>query len=133
MRRVELHTSSPRRTFRRRRRDAKHGGNMIKLYLKDKKSFMKRYHGRSRVESVYSILKRCFGNHLSSKRRSLQRRELHPKSHSLQYRKSKLPHHQEGRQTLKPISPYCQNILRPTDRAQIPNPEAQREDGRAAS
>jgi transposase len=53
---------------------------MIKLYLEDKKTFMKRYHGRSRVESVYSILKRCFGNHLSSKRRSLQRRELHPKA-----------------------------------------------------
>jgi|GEM_PF-3076593 hypothetical protein len=123
----------PKKNIQAKKKGCQAWRDMIKLYLKDKKSFMKRYHGRSRVESVYSILKRCFGNHLSSKRRSLQRRELHPKSHSLQYRKSKLPHHQEGRQTLKPISPYCQNILRPADRAQIPNPEAQREDGRAAS
>lgn len=53
---------------------------MITLYLGDKKSFMKRYHGRNRVESVYSILKTCFGNHLSSRKRRMQRRELYLKA-----------------------------------------------------
>jgi len=54
--------------------------DMVMLYLEDKKSFMKRYHNRSRVESVYSILKTCFGNHLSSRKRRMQRRELYLKA-----------------------------------------------------
>ena len=50
--------------------------DMVTLYLEDKESFMKRYHNRSKVESVYSILKTCFGNHPSFRKRRMQRREL---------------------------------------------------------
>jgi len=49
---------------------------MIKLYREDKNAFEKHYHQRSLVESVYSALKTVFGNHLSSRRRKAQRREL---------------------------------------------------------
>jgi len=38
--------------------------------------FDRRYHQRSLVESVYSVLKTIFGNHLSSRRRKAQRRGL---------------------------------------------------------
>ncbi|MFQ6095791.1 MAG: hypothetical protein ACE5NN_06575 [Candidatus Bathyarchaeia archaeon] len=41
-----------------------------------------RYHNRSRVESIYATLKTRFGNHLSSKKRCMQRR-VTPQSHSL--------------------------------------------------
>ncbi|GBC75004.1 hypothetical protein HRbin06_00313 [archaeon HR06] len=54
--------------------------DMVTLYLEDKASFMKRYHNRSGVESIYSVLKTCFGNHLSSKKRRMQRRELYLKA-----------------------------------------------------
>jgi transposase len=53
---------------------------MITLWLEDKAAFLKRYHQRSKAESVYSVLKRCYGNHLSSRRRRAQRRELHLKT-----------------------------------------------------
>ncbi len=38
--------------------------------------FDRHYHQRSLVESVYSVLKTVFGNHLTSRRRKTQRREL---------------------------------------------------------
>jgi len=50
--------------------------SMVKLYREDKNEFEKHYHQRSLVESVYSVLKTVFGNHLSSRRRKAQRREL---------------------------------------------------------
>jgi transposase len=50
--------------------------SMIKLFKEDEDAFKKRYHRRSLVESVYSVLKTVFGNHLSSRRRKIQRREL---------------------------------------------------------
>jgi len=51
--------------------------SMIKLYREDKEEFNKHYHQRSRVESAYSVLKRVFGNALSSRRRRSQRNELY--------------------------------------------------------
>lgn len=53
--------------------------DMITLWLEDQATFLKRYHQRSKAESVYSALKRCYGNYLSSRKRSAQRRELHLK------------------------------------------------------
>lgn len=50
--------------------------SMIKLYRNDRKMFDRHYHRRSLVESVYSVLKTVFGNHLTSRRRKTQRREL---------------------------------------------------------
>ena len=59
----------------------KHGSqpwcDMLTLWLEDQNTFLKRYHQRSKAESVYSALKRCYGNHLASRRRTAQRRELH--------------------------------------------------------
>jgi hypothetical protein len=59
----------------------KHGSqawrDMITLWLKDQTTFLRRYHQRSKAESVYSALKRCYRNHLSSRKRTAQRRELH--------------------------------------------------------
>jgi transposase len=59
----------------------KHGSqawrDMITLWLENKEPFLKRYHQRSKAESVYSALKRCYGNHLASRKRTAQRRELH--------------------------------------------------------
>lgn len=49
---------------------------MIELYREDRKMFDRHYHQRSLVESVYSVLKTVFGNHLASRRRKAQRREL---------------------------------------------------------
>jgi len=51
--------------------------SMLKLYREDREEFDKHYHQRSRVESVYSVLKRVFGNALSSTRRRSQRNELY--------------------------------------------------------
>jgi transposase len=53
---------------------------MVTLWLEDQATFLKRYHQRSKAESVYSALKRCYGNHLSSHMRIAQRRELHLKT-----------------------------------------------------
>jgi transposase len=50
--------------------------SMIKLYREDRKMFDRNYHQRSLVESVYSVLKTVFGNHLTSRRKKAQRREL---------------------------------------------------------
>jgi hypothetical protein len=50
--------------------------DMVESYLADREAFLKRHHKRSRVEGIYSSLKRCFGNHLSSRKRRAQRREL---------------------------------------------------------
>jgi transposase len=41
---------------------------MIKQYRESREEFDKHYHKRSRVESVISVLKRVFGNNLTSKR-----------------------------------------------------------------
>ena len=48
----------------------------MESYLADREAFLKRHHKRSRVEGIYSSLKMCFGNHLSSRKRRAQRREL---------------------------------------------------------
>jgi transposase len=53
---------------------------MIALWLKDQTTFLRRYHQRSKAESVYSALKRCYGNHLASHKAAAQRRELHLKT-----------------------------------------------------
>jgi len=49
----------------------------VTLYREDGEAFMARYHGRSRAESVWSVLKRVYGNSLSSRKRRMQVRELH--------------------------------------------------------
>jgi len=63
-----------------RKRGSQAWRDMITLWLEDKKSFLERYHQRSKAESVYSALKRCYGNHLASHKRRAQRRELHLKT-----------------------------------------------------
>jgi hypothetical protein len=70
----------PKRNTTIRKRGSQPWRDMITLWLEDKKSFLKRYHQRSKVESVYSALKRCYGNHLASHKRRAQRRELHLKT-----------------------------------------------------
>lgn len=50
---------------------------MLRLYREEKEEFDKHYNQRSKVESVYSVLKRVFGNALSSRRRRSQRNELY--------------------------------------------------------
>jgi transposase len=70
----------PKKNTRMNKKGCQPWRDMIALYLEDKKAFMKRYHDRSKVESVYSVLKTCFGNHLSSKRRSMQMKELYLKA-----------------------------------------------------
>jgi len=80
--------------------------DMVTLYLEDKESFMKRYHNRSRVESVYSVLKTCFGNHLSSKKKPMQRRELYLKA--IAYNIGRVNFHQV-RKALRLMSRQCQH------------------------
>ena len=60
-----------------RKRGSQPWRDMMTLWVEDKATFLKRYHQRSKAESVYSALKRCYGNHLSSHKRRAQRRELH--------------------------------------------------------
>jgi hypothetical protein len=67
----------PKRNTTIRKRGSQAWRDMITLWLEDKASFLKRYHQRSKAESVYSALKRCYGNHLSSHKTKAQRRELH--------------------------------------------------------
>jgi len=67
----EEHTSSLRRAQELRLEAPTHRGAYSKLYRDDREEFDEHYHQRSRVESV---LKKVFGNHLSSRRRS-QRNE----------------------------------------------------------
>ena len=50
--------------------------DMVESYLADREAFLNRHHRRSRVEGSYSWLKRCFGNHLPSRKRPAQNREL---------------------------------------------------------
>ncbi len=70
----------PKRNTTIRKRGSQPWRDMIRLRLEDKESFLKRYHQRSKAETVYSVLKRCYGNHLSSRNRTTQRRELHLKT-----------------------------------------------------
>jgi transposase len=67
----------PKRNTTIRKRGSQPWRDMIPLWLEDKESFVKRDHQRSKAESVYSSLKRCYGNYLSSRKRKTQRRELH--------------------------------------------------------
>jgi transposase len=67
----------PKQNTTKRKRGSQPWRDMITLWLEDKQSFLKRYHQRSKAESAYSALKRCYGNYLSSHKRRAQRRELH--------------------------------------------------------
>jgi len=70
----------PKRNTTIRKRGSQPWRDMITLWLEDQAAFLKRYHQRSKAESVYSALKRCYGNHLASRKRTAQRRELHLKT-----------------------------------------------------
>jgi hypothetical protein len=70
----------PKRNTTIRKRGSQSWRAMITLWLEDKESFLKRYHQRSKAESIYSALKRCYGNNLTSHRRRAQRHELHLKT-----------------------------------------------------
>jgi len=50
---------------------------MVAFYRGDGEAFMARYPGRSRAESVWSLLKRVYGKSLSSRKKRMQMRELH--------------------------------------------------------
>ncbi len=63
-----------------RKRGSQAWRDMMTLWFEDKATFLKRYHQRSKAESVYSAFKRCYGNHLSSHKKRAQRRELHLKT-----------------------------------------------------
>ena len=70
----------PKRNTTIRKRGSQPWRDMMTLWFEDEATFLKRYHQRSKAESVYSALKRCYGNYLSSHRRRAQRRELHLKT-----------------------------------------------------
>ena len=70
----------PKRNTTIRKRGSQPWRDMMTLWFEDEAGFLKRYHQRSKAESVYSALKRCYGNYLSSHRRRAQRRELHLKT-----------------------------------------------------
>jgi hypothetical protein len=70
----------PKRNTTIRKRGSQPWRDMITLWLEDQATFLKRYHQRSKAESVYSALKRCYGNYLSSHKTKAQRRELHLKT-----------------------------------------------------
>jgi len=70
----------PKRNTTIRKRGSQPWRDMMTLWFEDEAAFLKRYHQRSKAESVYSALKRCYGNHLSSHKRRAQRRELHLKT-----------------------------------------------------
>lgn len=63
-----------------RKRGSQPWRDMMTLWFEDTATFLKRYCQRSKAESVYSALKRCYGKHLSSHKRTAQRRELHLKT-----------------------------------------------------
>ena len=63
-----------------RKRGSQAWRDMMTLWFEDETAFLKRYHQRSKAESVYSALKRCYGNYLSSHKRTAQKRELHLKT-----------------------------------------------------
>ena len=66
----------PKKNSKMKARGSQAWRSMIKLYREDRKMFDRHYHQRSLVESVYSVLKTVFGNHLTSRRKKAQRREL---------------------------------------------------------
>ena len=70
----------PKRNVTIRKRGSQPWRDMITLWLEHQTTFLKRYHQRSKAESIYSALKRCYGNHLSSRRQRAQRHELHLKT-----------------------------------------------------
>lgn len=70
----------PKRNTTIRKRGSQPWRDMMTLWVEDEAAFLKRYHQHSKAESVYSALKRCYGNHLSSHKRRAQRRELHLKT-----------------------------------------------------
>ena len=91
----------------------KHGSqpwrDMITLWLEDQTTFLKRYHQRSKAESVYSALKRCYGNHLASRRRTAQRRELHLRTLSCNIGIANLTTiRQENRQLPTALEHHCE-------------------------
>ena len=49
---------------------------MIRSYRRDKRKWMKHYHGRSMAETAFSAIKRTLGHSLRSIRRDLQKLEL---------------------------------------------------------
>jgi len=60
-----------RKPFTRPRKNSKRGlrgsgawWEMVTLYQEDREAFMGRYHGRSKAESLWSVLKRVYGNSL---------------------------------------------------------------------
>jgi len=70
----------PKRNTTIRKRGSQPWRDMLTVWVEDQATFLKRYHQRSKAESVYSVLKRCYGNHLASRKRNAQRRELHLKT-----------------------------------------------------
>jgi hypothetical protein len=70
----------PKRNTTIRKRGSQPWRDMMTLWFEDQATFLKRYHQRSKAESVYSALKRCYGNYLSSHKTRAQRRELHLKT-----------------------------------------------------
>ena len=70
----------PKRNTTIRKRGSQAWRDMMTLWFEDEATFLKRYHQRSKAESVYSALKRCYGNYLASHKRRAQRRELHLKT-----------------------------------------------------
>lgn len=61
-------------------RNRSHGSfawrKMLTAYSEDKEAWLKRYHRRSLVESVFSAIKRRLGHWLFSVKKALQRKEL---------------------------------------------------------
>lgn len=51
----------PKRNTTIRKRGSQSWRDMMTLWFEEKENFLERYHQRSRVESVYSVLKRCYG------------------------------------------------------------------------
>jgi len=70
----------PKRNTTIRKRGSQAWRDMMTLWFEDEAAFLKRYHQRSKAESAYSALKRCYGNYLSSHKTRAQRRELHLKT-----------------------------------------------------
>ena len=50
--------------------------HMIQSYRRDKRKWMKHYHGRSMAETAFSAIKRTLGHQLTSTRRDHQKPEL---------------------------------------------------------
>lgn len=50
--------------------------SMVSLYTDNEAEFNRHYHKRSLVESVFNVMKGVFGNNLTARKRSMQRKEL---------------------------------------------------------